>query len=119
LDYEDIEILLSSGCGDDIESTVLISVYFGNNLSVHDANGSSAMQLYPNPSKGQFTLRFDEVTEAGTISISDLSGKIAFQSYVQPGQSKIDINATHLAKGMYILNARSGDRLMSRKMVID
>jgi hypothetical protein len=123
LNYENLELFLyplCEGASTELASGVLLNVYFGQTIGTDEADKESrAMQVFPNPSQGLFTVRFAQATEAGSMTITDLSGKTILQRSLQPGQTSIDFDATQLAKGIYILSAHSGASWMTRKLIID
>lgn len=62
-------------------------------------NGSSAISLYPNPTQGVFTLNTADQT--GTLTITDIAGRIIHCSSVTGSTTSIDLSAN--PPGVYYL----------------
>jgi hypothetical protein len=74
-------------------------------------------EVYPNPSQGQFTVRFSEIPEAGSrIEVLDLSGrKVA--SRMITGISE-ELNLYGQASGLYLVKSILGSKELIQKLVI-
>jgi trimeric autotransporter adhesin len=83
---------------------------------------ASAISVYPNPNKGQFTVQFSEQL-GGTyaLRLMDLSGKeVWYNSYtVQPMTEQLPIDVGHLPAGVYLLQVAIEGRLMTTKLMIE
>ena len=81
------------------------------------------MNIYPNPSEGNFTLAFEGLNTEGqsvSISLHTLQG-VLVQRSVHTGQSGNKIQAQYgsaLAPGVYLLEARIDGRVINKKLVI-
>lgn len=91
--------------------TVNFTPYLCANLATNDV---SLLQnkIYPNPSNGTFSLKTEN---AGTVSISDVSGKIIYSGSVVKGNNSISIKA---ASGIYFLVYQSEGKKSSTKLII-
>ncbi len=92
--------------------------YMVGNLSVANA-GIDPMDfvLYPNPNKGEFTLRFNgKVNEQVTVSVYDITGKLVAIDFwqVAAGSNSKSLNLSYLSKGIYFteINARTGREIV-------
>lgn len=83
-----------------------------NYVGIAEPGFAKHVSCYPNPNQGEFTIAL-EVENAVNLEISiyDLSGRIVYsERQTSPsGSSQIQINATHLAKGTYILQMMSSN----------
>lgn len=75
----------------------------------------------PNPNRGQFSLSFDIPERGNTlVRITDTTGKVAFEEKLEnfEGQynQKIDISENY--KGLYYLQVIQGDKVMTKKIVV-
>lgn len=79
-------------------------------------------QSYPNPADNQATIRF-ELLKSGDITLNMINiygqevMRIAEGNFAT-GTHEIDINTAKLAPGVYYYNLRSGDTMLTNKMVI-
>ncbi len=65
--------------------------------------------IYPNPSKGKFTIAFNEVLhKSTTIKVYDLAGKLVYETSATAGLESMPISV-ELAKGMYHVAISSDD----------
>jgi glucuronoarabinoxylan endo-1,4-beta-xylanase len=80
---------------------------------------SSGIQVYPNPTDGNFTIQVPQADENEKLDISifDLQGKSVYTNSMN-SQNRISVN-TDLRKGIYIIKVRSGDCEYTEKLVID
>ena len=79
-------------------------------------------QVYPNPSDGIFNISFNvEKTNNIEIKIIDLTGRTVFtdnqNNYSGIYKKQIDISS--FAKGTYILNIKSGNKIKTEKIVLN
>lgn len=66
----------------------------------------SQATVYPNPSKGDFTVSFDAtVDENVTLNIVDYTGKIVYTSDLRSvtGENALQLNLSDLSEGIYIM----------------
>ena len=93
-----------------------------------DVNGISKMNvldpdfnIYPNPSNGNFHIRFTaNIAGYGIISIYDLSGKEVLKQNTNFSvrQEDISIQSSHLKQGVYIVTIELNKTLYRRKLII-
>ena len=78
-------------------------------------NSSFNVNIYPNPSNGSFTIETDNKINVREIRITDLLGRIVFQTYPL-NQSKFNID--NLQGGTYIVTVfDKGNRMTTRKII--
>jgi hypothetical protein len=77
---------------------------------------TNSISVFPNPSKGIFTLQMSENTNA-TLFITDIMGRIVLERNINAQENHISIpNAT---TGIYLLHLLTGERIKSMKLVIE
>lgn len=96
----------------------------GNNLvlSTQDNKVLSGLQLYPNPSKGQFTVSFNAVSNDDVkIAVYDVSGKKLFNQNFTNNSLRFNetFNLSTLQSGVYIVNISEGNTTVSKKLIIE
>lgn len=75
-------------------------------------------QLFPNPSNGLFSLVINENYHQATLSVFDITGKLVDTKLIN-NQNIIELNYSHLAKGMYqiLINTENSNYL--NKIIIE
>jgi hypothetical protein len=77
-------------------------------VGIAEKTGNSAsIRVYPNPTKGQLTIDNGELT-MNNVEIYNVVGQ-KLQSKIVNLQSKIVIDVSHLAKGLYFFESRRKD----------
>ncbi len=80
------------------------------------------LQVYPNPAEnGRFNLKFKLDSEGSTdIKIYDLKGKMAYQESIGNFKGTYDkqIQVPDLQNGMYILQIVQGEKVLTKKLVV-
>jgi hypothetical protein len=86
-------------------------------VSIHEAHAEPAFtaELYPNPAKGQFTLRTDYDKGAVSVMMLNMYGQMVMFFTVE-GQRTIDVS--RLPAGVYTLQMLGGS-LVTRKLVVE
>ena len=75
----------------------------------------SLLSVFPNPSKGIFTL--DTTHPDFAMEVTDLTGKVLLKKNVKGQHHQVDLN--HFAKGIYLLKVVSKGKTATRKLVIE
>ncbi len=83
---------------------------------------SVSASVYPNPSSGVFTFKFDSAVETPVqIALYDLAGKTVYsQTFIAAaGANSLTVGKESLAKGVYVLRAVAGSTVFSEKVVVE
>ncbi|WP_179374959.1 S8 family serine peptidase [Winogradskyella wichelsiae] len=98
----------------------------GNNLTlgVSDNTLSNSLIVYPNPSRGQFTISFDSNlnnTSDVNIDIYDISGRQVYQNNFENNNVKFKevIYLNDVTPGVYIATISQGNNRTSQKLIIE
>lgn len=84
------------------------------------ANGGK-FELYPNPAKEQFTIRYLLKTNASVqITVVDITGKTIFsaQEAKLAGEQRLILNTQHLSNGIYFVRLQCGNASSVQKLII-
>lgn len=73
-----------------------------------------SFKIYPNPTSGKFTVELEGNTSS-TINITDITGKLVFAS---KASDILDIDLSHLQKGVYIVNVQANNGVKTQKVIV-
>jgi PKD repeat protein len=108
-----VTLIASNACFSDT-ITKIITVY---DVGIKENSADKAMNLYPNPTRGQFVLELNDA-DPGTLEISSSTGELVYISSVGSKQQKVDVST--LSKGIYSVKFTDKDRrTFSKKLIIE
>lgn len=93
-------IVSKNGCSDTSACTSIIVTEINN-----QQNSIQQYQLFPNPTKGNFTLSLNAIANNTSITIYDVLGNIILHESLQENSTKIDLSDRD--KGIYILKIKN------------
>jgi hypothetical protein len=96
-----------------------ISFYVKDDVGFGDNNLDMNLGIYPNPTKGKFTMEISGFTGELAMNIVDLSGKTVFTQQLNVTAGfirKFDVST--LAKGVYYIKLISDDGVKIEKLII-
>ena len=114
--YEVQLIVTDTTCGSTDTSS-----YTFSNISIEESILNTSLNVYPNPNNGEFRIDFDvEGLRNVEISISDIAGKIIYTNDLGKvsGTQREKVNLSDYAQGMYIVQLKSDDVVVSRKVSV-
>jgi hypothetical protein len=117
-DSFDVCMIAYGPCGTD---TICKRVW-AHNVSVTGHSLAASLQVFPNPSEGKFTLRFNQQQVSDvSIELLDLSGKSVWMEHHTrySGVYSRDFDRGDLAAGVYILRINNRDGIITRRVVIN
>jgi hypothetical protein len=101
--------------GVDFDSDIAIDdINIDDALSVDDLS-SNQFTVYPNPSNGELMYKLLN-HENATIEVRDAQGKVVFREDVTQNQGEIDLS--HVAKGIYVVQFTTANTSTNKKVVI-
>lgn len=88
--------------------------------SIGDVTGLN-FGLYPNPSKGSFTVQMDQVqSEQIGIAVYDLRGRMIFeQSYANNGNFSQEIQLANAQAGVYLVKVSDGNNKQVKRLLVE
>jgi PKD repeat protein len=105
-------LTVTNECGGIDTMSQLVTIM---SLDVEEEDAQSLeFNLYPNPSTGLVTIEASESMQE--ISIYDMSGKLVYFQNNSDAQLQIDLS--HLNKGMYIVKIGTADATVNRRVVL-
>lgn len=86
-----------------------------------DEIASSALMIYPNPSKGVFSIKTKgNPIQRCNIEIHDMNNKLVYEEHgINIGSTAHTIHASSLERGTYTLTLKEGTKIISRKLIIN
>jgi hypothetical protein len=93
----------ASGFGTDVPNAVGIKVMSSAGIGISEINTVNG-SAYPNPTSDDLTISI-EGEGVATVTVTDISGRIAAKSVVSLVNGKANFNVSNLEVGMYIFNA--------------
>ena len=113
------EIVLSDG-GGNVVATPVVDVEIGDDFQVSTgelAELEVAMALSPNPSGARTALLFDQPSAGGELRLLDLRGRTLTARRVAVGEQRIDIDASELPAGVYVVSYRGAEGSRTLRLV--
>ncbi len=83
-------------------------------LKINEITEQVSVSVFPNPSKGQFTLILAK--DKGTVEIYNMLGGKVYRSEIK--NQKSEINLSNQPKGMYLITFYEGQKMRTEKIVI-
>ncbi|HKJ42167.1 MAG TPA: T9SS type A sorting domain-containing protein, partial [Sunxiuqinia sp.] len=92
-----------------------VKVVVGNGTAVKDLTQESSLQVYPNPSNGNFNIDTKGLN-AYALKVFDMTGKVVYERNFNniTGPQQIMLKN----KGMYILNITTADKVETTKVIV-
>lgn len=84
-------------------------------------DAAAAPVIFPNPSKGNFSVILEATGNTAVIDLFDITGKcVSTQAYaMNAGKNTVDVNATSLQKGIYLLKLTQQGRSSTQRIVVE
>lgn len=76
------------------------------------------LSLFPNPTKDNFTIKFDYALEDVTVFVTDINGKQVSTKYFSGTQDKVFIDARDLEAGVYFIDIRTAEGKIGRERLV-
>lgn len=89
-----------------------------NFLLGQNENTISDFYIYPNPTKGRFTIQSGN-QYINSIEIYDVTSKKVFEQYNRPNTLNPEITIPHFQKGMYFVRVYSQEKSAISKLIIE
>ena len=109
----DNQVLFKGGGAQGTFTTELAGEVYCNGFLNGGEIESQGIDIYPNPSKGIFTIDLGE--GSWSVNVFDMTGRCVMQSQIE-SQGEIDMSA--FEKGVYFVRALNGTREFTEKVVV-
>ena len=75
--------------------------------------------VYPNPSTGIFTLKWDNTTNKNsTLKVMNSVGELVYSEILMIGDNEKQINISKFSKGIYLLEIETKNRIINKKLIV-
>jgi hypothetical protein len=113
-----IPLITSWPAIDLFDSTIVCSPT--TNAVKNISQNSSLFTVYPNPSNGKFTVKFEGFQQANCkLIICNLLGKEIYTSFIKGQQTTADIDLSDFSKGIYFVKFDDGTYSYKQKISIE
>ncbi len=125
-----IKPLSTVGLGDSMSATA--GIYFDFNEAVMTNTATTTVEestagsqqidsntfvIYPNPANENITLRMQNLTSTGKVTVTDVLGKTVLTSTVSGNESNLNVSALH--SGIYFVTVEAEGKSITKKIVIE
>ncbi len=87
-------------------------------IGVSENNNIDAqLSVYPNPATSQLTIKLDDNTEINSVELMTLAGQVVY-SQSNIGTNEVTIERGNLSSGLYLVNIKVGDTVITKKVSI-
>ena len=92
----------------------------GAPMAVNEYVEGASVMAFPNPVNDQLNLRISGMSGATVITITDAQGKVVrtLNTELYGGEEVLTYSVADFAQGMYFINVRNSDTLVSEKFVV-
>jgi hypothetical protein len=99
-------------------TTGQIARYFNSGLGVTETSDiSTNFVLYPNPTRGIFRFKLDNMTWPLQVIIYDTAGRKVYETKINSrGDNMVEFNPQN--SGMYFVTVNDGEKMYSRKLIV-
>jgi len=100
-----------------LDDVLTVGLESGCQLSIEE-KGAIELNLYPNPTQNEFTLKISEQYNSKPLmySILDISGKKVFDG-IHLSNAEIDVSS--LSNGYYIVQLQIGEQYVSKSLIVN
>lgn len=100
------------------DDALLLKVSLAVEVGVQDPAPEKAMQIYPNPNQGNFTMHY-QINEPATLHIYDVHGRVLHKKELPVATKKVNINNLNLEPGIYEAAIISGgEQIATSKLLV-
>jgi hypothetical protein len=102
------------------EKNVLLK--YGQINGEEEYGGLGSAEVYPNPTKGQFSIHLPSArsafkVESKSVEVIDIYGKILKTQNPEPGTRHLELDVSHLPTGLYFLRFNADYQVIVKKFI--
>ena len=93
-------------------------VCYDMTLGINDLKKELNVDVYPNPFNSQIQINGSELTDAVSIQLIDITGKVMMSEVIIAANNSITLNTATIQQGTYFVHIVSGNGLKITKKVV-
>jgi len=96
-----------------------ISSQFTTTALANETFLESTFSIYPNPSKGSFNIEFKDLSSSYSVEVFDVTGKTIYENNFDQSSNLVQtINIQNATSGVYFINIKNDNGIVTKKLVI-
>jgi PKD repeat protein len=104
-----------NNCENDASETILVDPCTG----INDFSDLSEIRIYPNPTSGAITIGFNQTLGSIEVLVMSTLNKVVFSESLETISGKrLDIDLSHLAKGVYFVRLKTDNLEKTVKVIL-
>ncbi len=111
-----VQLTVTDRCGNTDDTTITVNV---THISIAENVFNAGIDVYPNPSEGNFSVRVSGAASDYSIEVTDLSGKVIYKKAGLPSDAEQNINLGDVAQGVYIVRFSGEGLNASQRIIVD
>ena len=111
-----VKLTVTDRCGNTDDTTITVNV---SNISIAENAFNAGIDVYPNPSKGNFNVKVSGAASDYSIEVTDLSGKVIYRRANLAADAEQSINLGDVAQGVYIVRFSGKGLNASQRIIVD
>ncbi|MEQ8625239.1 MAG: T9SS type A sorting domain-containing protein [Vicingaceae bacterium] len=88
-----------------------------NSTSISEEKLASQFSFYPNPAKEQLTIEIPLNKDFELLEITNELGQVVYSNQIT--SKKVTVDLSQFSQGIYLVNLRSGDAILTRKLIVE
>jgi PKD repeat protein len=111
-----VKLTVTDRCGNSDDTTITVTV---TDISIAENALNAGIEVYPNPSEGNFKVKVSGASTAYTIEVTDLSGKVIYKKANIATDTEQNINLGNVAQGVYFVRFSGGGLNASQRIIVN
>jgi hypothetical protein len=111
-----VKLTVTDRCGNTDDTTITVNV---SHISIAENAYNAGIDLYPNPSNGNFNIMVSGAASDYSIEVTDVSGKVIYKKANLAGNAEQNINLGDVAQGVYIVRISGRGLNASQRIIIE